>query len=73
MKAPEYNTIEMLATEHEQAVHVLQSFGIDCTIRPFRTLNEVCESRKIEPELLIECLNVIKQDAVQELIPGSPL
>ena len=46
---------ELVAQDYRTAA-VFKSFGIDFCCKGNRTINEVCESRNIEPVLLIETL-----------------
>lgn len=69
----EHSTLKDLITENDQTTFLFQSFGIDYTIHPCRTLAEVCESRAIEIELLIECLNSIEQGSIQNFTSLSQL
>ncbi|MDP2089645.1 MAG: iron-sulfur cluster repair di-iron protein [Flavobacteriaceae bacterium] len=49
---------ELVAQDYRTAA-VFKSFGIDFCCKGNRTINEVCESRNIEPVLLIEILEQV--------------
>lgn len=54
-----FKTISEILREEKQSVYVFETFGIDHAAAPLRTLYEVCETRGIELELLIECLQSV--------------
>ena len=61
MNITEEKLICEIVAEDYRTEAVFQSFGIDFSVRGNRTINEVCESRDIEPEVLIvDLMEVIK-------------
>ena len=54
-----FKTISEILLKEKQSIYVFQAFGIDHTFVPLRTLYEVCETRGIELELFIECLQSV--------------
>lgn len=54
-----FKTISEILQEEKQSIDVFETFGIDYTSVPLRTLYEACETRGIEFELLIECLQSV--------------